>query len=662
MTRAWRVFCQLGLALTPYIALAAGADYRPAAFEHTVTSLAKVEQRLMPKIDIAALEAEDAKAAADQPTRFAAPIAQSLNAKTAGTWETLDAGHLLWRLRITSPGAYSINLGFTRYHMPEGGHLAIYPATIATTSSPELVRSFDAHSNKTHGQLWTPVVAGDDIVVEAVVPRANKAALELEIGSVNHDYKGFARLSTEGRFQPLATSENCEVDVACSQGDGHRDQIRSVGVYTKSGTWTCSGALINNTANDHKMLFLTANHCTVTAANAPSIVAYWNYQNSTCRVVGSAANGQDGDGSLSQFNSGATFRATNATSDFNLIEFDDAADPAFNLYWSGWDRSTGDFSSATGIHHPNVADKRISLSNTATTTTSYNNAAVPGNGSHIHVFWRPGIGVTEGGSSGSPLFSPQNRIIGQLHGGPSDCSVADASKTDYYGRLSVSWAGGGTSSTRLSNWLDPGSTGATTLDGLDNGGGGNHAPVANFSFTTNLLVANFTDSSTDSDGTIASRAWNFGDGGTSTATNPSHTYAAAGTYNVALTVTDNGGATNTKTTSVTVSSGGGGGTLQNGVPVTGLAATTGNWSTIYTLVVPAGATNLKFTTVGSNGDADLYVRRGSAPTTSTYDCRPYTSSSSETCTFATPTAGTYYVGVRAYATYSGLTLTGSFTP
>ncbi len=86
-------------------------------------------------------------------------------------------------------------------------------------------------------------------------------------------------------------------------------------------------------------------------------------------------------------------------------------------------------------------------------------------------------------------------------------------------------------------------------------GGGNIAPVANFSFVTSGLTATFTDSSTDSDGTIASRAWTFGDGATSTATNPSHTYAAAGTYSVAEKVTDNLGATNTKTSSVTVSSG-----------------------------------------------------------------------------------------------------------
>jgi len=98
---------------------------------------------------------------------------------------------------------------------------------------------------------------------------------------------------------------------------------------------------------------------------------------------------------------------------------------------------------------------------------------------------------------------------------------------------------------------------SSAITHIGGGGGGNVPPVANFTFTTSGLTANFTDTSTDSDGTIASRSWAFGDGGTSTATNPSHTYAAGGTYNVSLTVTDNGGATNTRTQPVTVSGGGG---------------------------------------------------------------------------------------------------------
>ncbi|MDB6163954.1 MAG: hypothetical protein JWL98_1386, partial [Xanthomonadaceae bacterium] len=186
---------------------------------------------------------------------------------------------------------------------------------------------------------------------------------------------------------------------------------------------------------------------------------------------------------------------------------------------------------------------------------------------------------------------------------------------------------------------------------------GNVAPVANFSFTTSGLVATFTDSSTDSDGTIASRSWTFGDGGTSTATSPSHTYAAGGTYSVTETVTDNGGLSNSKTSSVTVS--GGGNVLSNGVAATNLSAATGAYVK-YTMVVPAGATGLKFVMSGGTGDADMYVKFGSEPTDTVYDCRPYVSGNAETCTIATAQAGTYYINLKAYAAFSGVSLTGSY--
>ena len=194
---------------------------------------------------------------------------------------------------------------------------------------------------------------------------------------------------------------------------------------------------------------------------------------------------------------------------------------------------------------------------------------------------------------------------------------------------------------------------------------GNVAPTANFSFTTSGLTANFTDSSTDSDGTIASRSWNFGDGTTSTATNPSKAYSAAGTYNVALTVTDNGGLSNTTTRSVTVTAPGGGAVaLSKGVGVASSTASTAannNWKD-FTVAVPSGATNLTVVTSGASGDVDLYVKSGAQATLTVYDCRPYTSSGNETCSFATPTVGTYYVRVYGYQTGTvNFTVTANWT-
>jgi serine protease len=190
----------------------------------------------------------------------------------------------------------------------------------------------------------------------------------------------------------------------------------------------------------------------------------------------------------------------------------------------------------------------------------------------------------------------------------------------------------------------------------------NVAPVANFSVATSGLTATFTDASSDSDGSIASRSWNFGDGSSSTSTSPSHTYAAAGSYTVTETVKDNAGASSSKSAVVTVASGttSGGTVLASGKAVLLPATGAGAWSATYTLVVPAGRPSLSFVIYGGSGDADLYVRRGAAPTLSAWDCRPYKDGNGETCTFTAPAAGTWYVRLRGYASFSGVSLKGTY--
>ncbi|NTX04447.1 discoidin domain-containing protein [Myxococcus sp. CA051A] len=144
---------------------------------------------------------------------------------------------------------------------------------------------------------------------------------------------------------------------------------------------------------------------------------------------------------------------------------------------------------------------------------------------------------------------------------------------------------------------------------------GNTPPVANFGVTVSSLTATFSDSSTDADGTITSRSWNFGDGGTSTATNPSRTYASAGNYNVTLTVTDNGGASNTK--SQTVSVGAGVANLALNKPTTSSAACNSNESAAKAVNGSvSGGTTDKFCSLVS--PAWMQVDLGSAQTVSSF--------------------------------------------
>jgi len=264
--------------------------------------------------------------------------------------------------------------------------------------------------------------------------------------------------------------------------------------------------------------------------------------------------------------------------------------------------------------------------------------------------------VTAGGTGDSDMYvkfgsAPTDTVYDcrpYASGNAETCTIATAQAGTYYINLKAYSAFSGTSLTGSYT------TGAT-----------NAPPVANFSFTTSGLTATFTDSSTDpqGNGTITSRAWNFGDGTTSTATSPTKTYAAAGTYTVTETVTDSGGLTSSKSASVTVASASCGGTvLCSGTAVALPSVAKNGVSANYTIVVPAGKTSVVFTISGGTGDADMYVKLGSAPTSSSYNCRPYLSGNAETCTFNAPTAGTYYVNVRAYAAYSGVSLKGTISP
>ena len=207
-------------------------------------------------------------------------------------------------------------------------------------------------------------------------------------------------------------------------------------------------------------------------------------------------------------------------------------------------------------------------------------------------------------------------------------------------------------------WTDNRS-GKATFVGIDTitggGGGGNASPTASFTQNCNNLSCSFDGSaSSDSDGSIAAYSWSIG----GTAVTASKTYASYGSYSVTLTVTDDLGATGSSTQTVTLVDPNAS-ILSNGVAKTGLSGATNNEQN-WTMSVPAGATNLSFDMSGGTGDADIYVRFGSAPTTSTYDCRPYATGNNESCPVTNAQTGTYYVMIRAYAAYSGVSLTGSF--
>lgn len=407
---------------------------------------------VLPAPDLAKLKLEDAKSEGGA-WRYGIQIPVEglvLGAKGFGQWYQGDEGRLHWQAELLAPGARTLDFHFAKLALPDGASLTLRGDGI---DNQRLILPEDIHGKG----FWSPYIAGERATLLLSVPAKSRHLAALEIGAVTHGYRGLFESA-----EVQQKSGSCNVDVACDAGNDWHDQMRSVGQYTFSrngSSYVCTGTLMANTGVTATPYFLTANHCVNTGTVASSVVVYWNYQGANCRAPGSSASGSPLNKSIaSHSQSGATLRATHAPSDFTLLQLSGNVPVAASPFWSGWSRSTTAPTSARGIHHPAGHEKRISVDNHALTVSGYGG----GSGS---THWRVGnweVGTTEGGSSGSGIWDQNQRLVGQLHGGSAACGN---SLSDYYGRLSVSWTGGGTNATRLSNWLDPGNTGAVTRNG-----------------------------------------------------------------------------------------------------------------------------------------------------------------------------------------------------
>lgn len=376
----------------------------------------------------------------------------------AGEWRTLSDGKMLWRLPVRAAGAISLDFGFAHLFLPHGAQLFI-------SNDAARLGPYDDSDNPHNGTFWTPLLPGDDALIEVLLPAHMKPFLSLDLRTVHVGYRDFLHVGPHAKsfFDPNEGSGACNIDTICPQADPWRDAVDAEAVVVDNGSF-CSGQLLNDTPGDHAPLLSTANHCLATQSDADSLIVYWKYESPVCRAIGSAANGQPvpTNNAIPQ-TGGATLLATYQPADFTLVRLRKAPPAAASAYWNGWDRSETPFSGAVVLHHAESDAKRISFSAGTITLDdiNYGQDQVPG----LH-HWRVdhySLGTTQAGSSGSGLIDAAHRLRGVLSGGSADCSVPDGD--DFYGRLSTAWNGGGTAATRLRDWLDPVGSGAEQIDG-----------------------------------------------------------------------------------------------------------------------------------------------------------------------------------------------------
>lgn len=377
---------------------------------------------------------------------FAKRYDRYIDIKSSGLREAIDIGYI-YRYAIYSPKAYSIHIVFDKFHVPDGAKLFVYDER-----HKQILGAFTSNNNKESGVFAIAPLFSDKIIIEYFEPYYPDFQGEVKLGQIYH---GFIDISEN--VESYGDGE-CEVDVNCSEGEIWQQEKDAV-CRIVFGNYLCSGALINNTRFDGKPYFLTANHCISTEEVAKTCVFYFNYENDVC--------GKNSIGTI-QTLSGAKLRASSANSDFTLLEMLERPNLNYHPYYAGWDRNVSHGNGGVGIHHPLGLPKKISTYTISPKTTSCR-----GNNFYLIDKWERtyhGWGVTEGGSSGSPLFNNKHRIIGQLYGGCAghngNCGEPN---NDYsvYGKINVSWDAGNSSASRLKDWLDPDNTNYAYIDGLN---------------------------------------------------------------------------------------------------------------------------------------------------------------------------------------------------
>ncbi|MBQ4879285.1 trypsin-like peptidase domain-containing protein [Pseudoalteromonas luteoviolacea] len=531
---------------------------------------------------------------------------------------------------VTHPNASYIKLHFKNINLAGGGKL--------------VVRSKDGserYEYTEHNMRAATLAQADDGVTSfsAMSISAETAVVEYTPGSqVTTNQSAIIDYYDHGTENEPQLAPATDVGISSTCGAMERKDVqcwanthptefersRPVARLLMNGSGLCTGWRVGP---DNRMF--TNNHCVESASKLSNTEVWFNYQHTSC-------NGSTREAVVKV--TGKDFLSTDYTLDYTLFTINDFA-KAQPFGYFGLD--VRDATQGERIYIPQHGSgnpKELSIESDRDTNglCSVNNANANGRGTGTDLGY---YCDTIGGSSGSPvLAAATNKVIALHHLG--GCHNKGA-------KVSLIWP---KVANHFNNQIPDGDNNSDPI------------PVAQFTADCTALSCNFDGSASSSpNGTISQYEWSYGDASSNGfGANVTHDYVSYGQYTVSLTVTDATGASATTSKQIQlVDPNDDPAKLINGVAKEGLSGAKSD-TVFYYLDLPAGASNVQVSISGGSGDADLYVRKDSKPTTSTYDCRPYRWGNSESCSL-TGGAGKYWVMIRGYSAYANLKLVATYT-
>ncbi len=431
----------------------------PPSFENSV-QLNSSKNISLPAIDMNLVEHEDMEMGKEV-YRIAKSIPVNINVLESGTWTKLNDGNSICRLTLSSYNALALGVYYNDFYLPDGSKLFLYNA-----DHSQVIGAFSSNNNPSDGYFATELIQGESVTLEYWQSGDKSSNARISIYEIAYVYRGYNDYFHKDA-NDFGDSDYCEVNVNCSpEGNNWQDEKKGVArILLKEGNnyFWCTGSLVNNVRQDFEPYFLTADHCGHNASTSDynQWIFYFNFESSSCSNPTNSPSSNTMTGCTKVASGG---NQGSSGSDFKLLLFNSYIPQSYNVYFNGWNRNNVASSSGVGIHHPSGDIKKISTYTSTLTTSSWNGS---GYNSHWQVYWANtsnGHGVTEGGSSGSPIFNSNGSLIGTLTGGSSYCSSPNS--PDFYGKFSYHWqSNGSAASQHLKEWLDPDNVGTTILSG-----------------------------------------------------------------------------------------------------------------------------------------------------------------------------------------------------